>query len=253
MALNIYNSVMLDWRLLRALLVKDLRARYRPTLLGYWADLALSGAAVLVYAGAFGALGVKLPPGSWPVFLAGAASWQWTAGVIGAAPSLYGRNARLLRRFSPRWTEHVLAGVLCEAAPAAGLLAVGLLGAAAHGLLDASWLLLPLFAAAQAAVLTGWGSLAAAAGVPLRDVQRLSGPASKALFFFTPVAFDPAVLPAALAAWLPANPAAVFVQSWRAALTGAPLGWTALGLHSVFGLLLAAAAARASSRLAEYS
>ena len=110
--------------------------------------------------------------------------------------------------------------------------------------------------AAQAAALTGWVSAAGAAGVLVRDVERASGPLAKALFFATPVAFDPAVLPASWRLWLLANPAAVFVESWRCCLAGRwdPSVAAAAGVHAVLGLAAAALiSSLVSPRLAEYA
>lgn len=249
---------MIDLDLLRVLVVKNLRMRYRSAVFGYlWAAAApLMSAAI--YAAAFGALGVRRPPIGWGAFLVGVAAWHWIAGVLGHSTTLYLRNLNLLRRLPVRWTNHALACVLVEAAPVAAILPL----AAAYGILQgdrpplSALVLLPLLAAAQAAALAGWASAAGAANVFVSDFERLSGPFAAALFFATPVAYDPSVLPPALQAWLALNPAAVFVEAWRGAFNGnleAPLLAAAL-LHAVFGLTLAAAVERlCARRLAEYA
>lgn len=249
---------MIDLHLLRVLTVKDLRVRYRSAVFGYFWAAAPTLFSAAVYAGAFGALGVRRPVGGWGAFLAGVAVWQWTVGVLGHSTALYARNLPLLRRLPLRWTNHALACVLCEAAPLAAVLPLAAGAAFALGAPPppSALILLPLLFVAQAAALAGWAAAAGAANAFVRDIERLAAPFATALFFATPVAFDPALLPPAARALLPLNPAAVFVEAWRAAFTGtldARLLGAAL-IHAAAGLALAAAVERAAApRLAEYA
>ncbi|MBI3552406.1 MAG: ABC transporter permease [Elusimicrobia bacterium] len=249
---------MIDLDLLRVLTQKDLRVRYRSALLGYLWAAASPLIFAAIYFVAFRTLGVRRPAAGWGGFLLGVAVWQWTAGAYASSVTLYARNSTLLRRIAPRWTNHVTACVLCEAAPVAAVLPLGVAIAVAQGstpsfLAPAAILFL---AAAQTAALTGWASAAAAVSVVVRDLERLTGPLTTALFFLTPVAFDRAIFPAAAQAWLAFNPAFVFVEAWRAALAGTldmPLT-VAAALHAAFGIALTAAVERlCAPRLAEYA
>ena len=249
---------MISRDLLLVLALKDIKVRYRNTLFG----LLWAAAAPIVYAGiygaAFGLLGVKRPVAGWAGFLVGVAAWQWTAGTISAAPTLYLRNLSLLQRMPPRWGYHAAATVLCESAILLAILPV----AAALSLTEgapASFSALvsfPLLAVAQTAALTGWASAAATTNLVLRDVERLTPPLITLLFFFTPVAFSSEHFPPAYRTWLLLNPAAVFVEGWRAAFVGTlsgPLIAAAL-LHAALGLLLTAVLKRFFwPRLAEFA
>jgi len=210
-----------------------------------------------IYAAGFDLLGVRRTAVGLPAFLVGVASWQWTAGVIGSGSSLFARNLSLVQRMPARWGHHAAAAVLCESAPLAAILPLAAALAVVRGGLPppAALAAILFLAVAQAAALSGLTMLLASANVFLRDVERLSAPLTMVLFFVTPVAFAPEVFHPGMRAWLMLNPAAVFVEGWRAAWAGTlgtPL-LAAAGLHAAGGLILLASAARfCGPRLARF-
>ena len=249
---------MIERDLLLVLTLKDLRVRYRSTVLGYlWAVLppALNAG---VLATAFASLGVRVPDGGWGAFLIGVASWQWFAGVIASAPSLYLRNATLVSRMPARWGHHASAAVICEAAPLAAILPL----AACASLLFpprcplSGWVAFPLLFVAQAVALSGWACFGASLNLLARDAERAAGPLAMALFFITPVAYAPEALQPEVRKWLVLNPAAVFVEAWRAAFIGALSASqaAAIAAHAAAGVVLLAAVTRAArTRLSEFA
>jgi ABC-type polysaccharide/polyol phosphate export permease len=251
------SAPLLEPGLTAVLTAKNLKVRYRSALLGYaWAAASplIYGA---IYLGAFSALGVRRPDAGWAATLVGVAVWQWTAGVVSSSPSLALRNLALLRRVPLRWNDHVIAGVLCEAAPVAAVLPLAALLALWRGETPGplAVLLLPFLAVAQTAALAGWASAAAAGNALVRDVDRMTGPLLMALFLGTPVMFEPSTLPAAVQRWLVLNPAAVFVEAWRGAFAGSLSGplLAAAAAHAAVGAGLAVLVQRAGGRrLAEF-
>lgn len=231
--------------LLISLAQKELRVRYRTALFGYFWAAALPLLSAGLYAAAFKMLSVPRPGLGWGSFLIGVAAWQWAAGAVACAPGLYLRSLSLVRSVPLRWGHHAAAAALCEGAPLLAVLPIAVaLGAARGELRDPLALAaMPLLALAQTAAFAGWTCAAASANVVLRDVERLGGLLTAALFFATPVVFVPELLPPLLRTWLMLNPAAVFVEAWRGAFDGtlgAPL-LAAAAAHAAFGLALAAA------------
>ena len=104
----------MDRDLLAVLTLKDLRVRYGRTFLGLPLAAAVPVAYAVFYGAFFGLLGVRHQEGGWGGFLLGIAAWQWTAGMIVSAPSLYLRELSLTRHLPPRWEHHAAAAVLCE-------------------------------------------------------------------------------------------------------------------------------------------
>jgi lipopolysaccharide transport system permease protein len=228
--------------LLGVLIWRDLKVRYRQTLLGAaWVLaqplLGMSIFTVLFERVARFEAGPGLP---YALFvLAGVVSWNLLAsGVQGAGNSLLGASALVSKVYFPRLLLP-LAAVLLAAVDFA---VAGLLVAAAlayHAFLPPlALLLLPVVVLLVLALALGVGLWLAALNVRYRDVRVLVPFALQVWMYATPVVYPRAALPGPLPALLVFNPATGVVEALRACLLGTPLEPRVLVIALALTLLL---------------
>lgn len=233
----------------RELLRRELEERHRGSLLGAAWLVALPLLQLAVLAWVFGALlparaagGGALP---YAAFLAlGLWPWNLLANAANRGVTALTDNASLIGKVAVPHAlyidSRVAAGVLLDA----GGFVVVLLALRAFGVpLAAAGLPALLAGLAVAALLAlGLARLLAVLQVFLRDVSAVTGQALVLGFFLTPVLYDRAQMPAAVAPWLGLNPMAAPVEAIRAGLSGAPVPWAALGASALAGAALLALA-----------
>jgi len=224
------------WRsreLLYLLVWRDLRVRYKQTLLGVsWIFLQAALATLvfsLFFSGMAGSSTTHLP---YPVFaLAGVVPWMLFAnGVAGGTTSLV-LNEQLVRRvYFPRYLiplGAVLAG-LVDAALGLGFL---LLLALIYGVTPtATWFLLPLVLGLCATTTIGVAAILAALNVRFRDVQYVVPFFTQILLFLSPVVYPAALLSEPWRSVYALNPLVGVMEAMRWALGGGTPPWLALAL-----------------------
>jgi lipopolysaccharide transport system permease protein len=177
--------------LLRNLLARDLKVRYKHSLLGFFWSLLRPALVIAVLVFVFGVLLESTIPHFWLFIVVGILTWTFAADALAAAVGSVVANAALVKRvYFPR-----------ELLPAAAVLAhlVHFLLALAllvplillAGIpLTPQLLWLPSLVLFQTAFLVGLGLLLAAANVFYRDVEAVLGPLLFAWFFATPILYD---------------------------------------------------------------
>lgn len=258
------------WRarqLVVEMVLRELRARYRASLLGYLWTLLNPLAQLAVYSLVF-AVVARAPIEHYPVFLlAGLLPWLWFAEALSSSATTIVRHGRMVTHST--LPPQALPAVEVLTALANGALALPVLAAAAAAVgrpPSLALLYLPLVLVAQLALMLGLSLAVAALTVLYRDVQFLAANALSLWLFLTPgILYDQAMVQAALRkAGLPpgydelslANPICGLVRCYSAMFyrcqpptpveLGAALAWGALAL--LVGLRVAA---RYRYRLAE--
>ncbi|MBI4349720.1 MAG: ABC transporter permease [Elusimicrobia bacterium] len=211
------------WDLFWTLARTEFKLRDQGTWMGFcWTLLQPLGQFAILYAVFSGWLGAAIPDYAayllvglvpWNFFAtastAGLTSLRRKAGLVGSHP--VPRLAVVWSAVAAVWLSHLAEWALLAAA------------LAALGKLQGwGWLLLPGLAVVEALLA---GAVACALAVPavqFRDLERAWGLALYALFFLTPVFFDPQAVQGSGAALLAANPLSVVIGAARAALLGAP-------------------------------
>jgi lipopolysaccharide transport system permease protein len=203
--------------LVLVLLGKELKVRYKNTVLGYaWSVLnPLAFAMVLFFV--FKVI-IRIPVPNYPLFLVtGLFPWQWFQNSVNAANGYFLGNALLIKRVRfPRIVlvfasvsndmVHFLASILV-------ILALMFHYRAAPSL---SWLWqLPLLLLAQFLLTFGLATMVATANLFFRDLERLTNVCTLLWFYMTPITYDPAMIPARLRYVIYANPMATMVLCWR--------------------------------------
>ncbi|HBD19374.1 MAG TPA: hypothetical protein DC063_04305 [Arenimonas sp.] len=233
----------------RELLRRELEERYRGSLLGAAWLVLLPLLQLAVLALVFGALlparatgGGELP---YAAFLAlGLWPWNLLANAANRGVTALTDNAALIGKVAVPHGLYVDSRVAASTLIDLGGFVLVLLALLAFGVpLAASGLPAVLAALGVVAVLAlALARLLAVLQVFLRDIAAVTGQGLVLLFFLTPVLYDRAVLPAAVAPWLALNPMVVPVESVRAAFSGLPVDWAALATCALAAALLLLAA-----------
>jgi lipopolysaccharide transport system permease protein len=232
----------------RELLRRELEERYRGSLLGAAWLLLLPLVQLGVLAWVFGhVLPARASGGALPyaAFLAlGLWPWNLFANAANRGVTALTDNAALIGKVAVPHALYIDARVAGSVLLDLGgfvvvLLALPLFAVQLHG--SGLPVLLPALA-----VVALWGlaaaRLLAVLQVFLRDIATVIGQLLVLGFFLTPVLYDRSALPTAAARWLVLNPIAAPVEALRAALTGQPVHWPALGLSALAAVLALLAA-----------
>jgi lipopolysaccharide transport system permease protein len=211
--------------LLRTFVVRDLKLRYRQTVLGVaWVVLQpLLGAAI--FAVVFGRV-ARLPSGKVPYFLfayAGLLAWNLFQSVLSrASVSLVGSGQLISKVYFPRLILPLSAvgSALVDFAVALTLMVIFL---PLHGVVSGpalftlpGWILLVLL------LTLGLGCGAAALAVSYRDVVHVLPTLTQLLLYASPVAYAVAVVPESLRPLYFLNPLATLLEGFRWSLVGGP-------------------------------
>lgn len=245
------------WRhraLVAVLTARELKARYRGSVLGFFWSLLNPLLMLTVYTVVFQLVLPNRSPSTRPyaVFLfCGLLPWNWLSSSLTDASGSLLQNGALLRKIL--FPAEVLPAVSVLSQAVHFLLALPiLLGAlllGAYGVFDAKVALglpllqVPFLVAIEAVLLFGIGLFLAGLTVHFRDVKDLLATLLTLWFFATPVLYSFADIRSprlrSLLAW---NPAALLFSAWHDALFFArwvpPLTWALLLAISVATLLL---------------
>jgi len=236
-SLGIAGDVWAFRDLLWSLADRDLRLRYRQTVLGVaWVVLQpMLGA--LIFTFVFGVV-AELSSEGVPYFrftFASLAGWGLFAGVLTRASGSLVQNAGLISKvWFPRAVlpaSTVPAALLDFVVAVVVLVLISLPGGAVPGV---GILLAPLWAMALVLLALGLGLIGAALMVSYRDVQHILPVAVQLLLYASPVAYSASNVPFEYQALYHMNPVAVFLEGLRASLLGTAMPETR---HVVSALL----------------
>jgi lipopolysaccharide transport system permease protein len=202
---------------------RDVKVRYKQTLLGVAWAVIQPLATMLVFALFFGKfLGVPSDGIPYPIFaFAGLLPWTFFSNAVtSSGNSLVGSANLVTKVYCPRM-------IIPAAATAAGLvdfaipLAILLGMMAYYGVpVTAAILMLPVLIVLTALLALGVGLWTAALNVKYRDVRYALPFAIQLTMFVSPVIYPPSVVPEAWRWLLSLNPLTGIIQGYRASLLG---------------------------------
>jgi lipopolysaccharide transport system permease protein len=243
-----FKEIYLYWELLAFLVWRDIKIRYRQTLLGgLWAILQ-PFAAMLIFAFIFNRLAnVQSDGPPYKLFAyAGLAPWTFfSTSVTQASNSLVANHQLVSKVYFPRIFIPLgaIGALLVDLA-----LSLGLFGAMMvyyRWPLTPAVLWLPLFILGAVLAASGTGLTLSALNVSFRDVKYAVPFLVQMGLFLTPVIYPVRYVPARWQILMGLNPMAGVVIGFRHALLGSPASWDVIGLSlgmSVFlfisGLLI---------------
>jgi lipopolysaccharide transport system permease protein len=232
------------WRfreLLGFLIWRDIKIRYKQTILGgLWAVLQPL-IAMLIFAALFGRVaGMKGDGSPYPLFVfAGLIPWTFFQNAVGlAANSLVGSEQMIRKIYFPRIL--VPLATIC-ALGMDMLISLGLMGfimAYYHWHISLSLLQLPLLILGTLFSTAGLGLILSALNVQYRDIKYVVPFATQMAFFLTPVLYPASHAPQKLKALLFLNPMSGMVEGFRHALLGSQLSWQLFGISTAISLFL---------------
>lgn len=238
------NEVWTHRELLYFLVWRDIKVRYKQTVLGVtWAVLqplaiALSMSLLL------GRL-VKVPPGElpYPVFAyAGMVVWQLFAQASADCSNSLLANERLLTKvYFPRLLLPLSAVLASLLDFAISLVVLAAFLAYFRIAPQFTLLLLPAFALLAAAAALGIGLWLSALNVKYRDVRYTVTFLIQFWFFATPIAYPASAVPARWQAWYALNPMVGVVEGFRWAVRGTgdiPMHTLAVSIGATAAMLL---------------
>jgi lipopolysaccharide transport system permease protein len=206
---------------LRELVVRDLKLRYKRSLLGVAWSLLNPLTQVLVFTFLFRAV-VPIDVPNYPVFVfCGVLIWSWFQASVLLAAGAVTDTRELIRR--PGFPAAVLPVATVATHMFHFLLGLPILlvflllgGGRPTGIIVA----LPLLIALQFALSIGLAFLVAALHVTFRDTQHLLGILLVLLFYLTPVFYDAVAVPERFRPIYRLNPMVHLVEAYRAILLG---------------------------------
>jgi lipopolysaccharide transport system permease protein len=238
-----WSELWLHRELLYFLTWRDLKIRYKQTVLGAaWAILQpfMTMVVFSLIFGRLAGLGAKTGGVPYPVYVyAGLLPWTFFAGAIAnSANSLVGSSNLITKVYFPRL-------IIPLAAVGAGLMDFSISLVVLFALMGfygtaLSWqvLFLPLFLAGTLVAATGVGALLSALTVAYRDFQYVVPFLVQLWLFVTPVIYPSSLVPQQWRWLLSLNPMAGLIDGFRAAFLGRPLEWPQIGLSLLVAALL---------------
>jgi lipopolysaccharide transport system permease protein len=208
------------WELTANLIARDLKTKYRGSVLGIFWSLLNPLMLMVVYTAVFSIIVRVKIPGSvpYPVFLlAGLVPWNAFAQSLTNATTSVVDNAGIVRKVYFPLEILPVSAVLSASVNFLISLALLVVIALVFGVhLGLSLLVLPVLIALQIAFTIGLGCLLAAGNVFFRDVQYFLSVLLTVWFFGTPIVYSLDLVPARLRPVFEANPMAWLVSSYQA-------------------------------------
>lgn len=205
--------------LVRSLTVRDLKLKYRRSVLGAAWSVLNPLLMMAIYFAIFSVfLHVFTLPNYWAYVLGGLVAWLFFANSLGSAVTSLVSNPNLITKVYFPIESLPIATVLSACVNFLVSLLVLTVVVLVAGLpIGASMVLLPVVVAAQLGFTLGLAVFVAALTVYLRDLEHLVGLFLTALFYVTPVLY-PLAMAGRYALWLELNPMTWFLECYHAIL-----------------------------------
>jgi homopolymeric O-antigen transport system permease protein len=222
---------------------RDIKVRYKQTLLGVVWAIMQPLFTMLVFTLFFGRLAgmdARTDGMPYPLFaFAGLLPWTFFANAItNSGNSLVGSANLITKVYFPRM-------IIPGAAVAAGLVDLGiafimLVGLMIYYQVTITWtlLMLPVLVILTALLAVGVGMWLSALNVKYRDIRFAMPFVIQLWLFVSPVIFPANILPEKWRWVMDLNPLTGIIEGYRSSVFGRPINWTALGISTVITLLI---------------
>lgn len=206
--------------LLLVLLQKEIKVRYKDTVLGYVWSVANPLVFALVYYTVFSTV-MKVNVENYAlVLICGMFPWQWLTNSIGSSPRLFLANASIIKKiYFPR-SIIILATCLNHMIHFLLTLPVILVFFVIYQQVPhlSSLPAIIVLCAIQLLMAYGLSLLLATLNLFLGDIERLVGIILSLVFFFTPVLYTEEMIPDRYRELINLNPAGTLIVAWKRAL-----------------------------------
>jgi len=203
--------------LLSVLLAKELKVRYKNSILGYLWSLLNPLTMALIFYFAFKVI-LRVPIENYSFFLiTGLFPWQWFSNSVSSSTGILLGNASIIKKVN--FPRHFipLANVLNDLTHF--LLTIPVIAGFGlfFGVYPTLWWFvgIPALLLAQFLITYGLSLFVASANLFFRDLERLVGIFLMVLFYGTPIFYDLTLVPESLRAYLYLNPMTGIISCWR--------------------------------------
>ena len=239
--------------LLYLLVLKDIRVRYKSSVLGYLWAIINPFAFAFVYWLAFKFV-MRVQMDHYSIFLiAGMFPWIWLSSGVTQATRSYQNNSWLVKRINLNRSILPLSSILQEmmhflfALPVLAAFVLFAGGSEAHW--SWSWQI-PCMVLVQLAFSYPLGLILGLLNVFVHDIEYLVGIAFSLLFFATPIVYPISMVPTEVRSYFELSPLHSLIDSWRGVILHGTLQPQSLALTVGYAMVLGVVALIAFKRLA---
>lgn len=219
---------------------KELKVRYKSSVLGYLWSVAHPLAFALVFFVAFKVV-VRIQIEDYALFLiAGMFPWQWVANSVNAAPLFFLGNASIIKKVNFPRNLIVFSQVLQDMVHFVLSIPVLLLFMFFYGKTPSvSWFYgIPILLVMQFFLIYGVCLFISSVNLFFRDLERLTTIFMMLLLYFTPVIYSETMIPDKYRIYMHANPLASFIVNWRNLLLKGNIDWTLVLESLMYALII---------------
>jgi lipopolysaccharide transport system permease protein len=220
------------------LIQKDLKVRYKNTLLGYLWSVGHPLAFAMAFYIAFRIV-VRIQVEDYVLFLiSGLFPWQWFSTSLSAAPLTFLSNTSLIKKVNFPRELLPITSVLQDMIHFIFSIPVIVLFLVLYGKSPSpSWLYgIPVLLIIQFLMTCGFCFIIASTNLFFRDLERLTSIAVTLLFYFTPIFYPESMVPDKLKPLLTLNPLAHLMINWRNMFLTGRIDPVFLGISFVYAL-----------------
>lgn len=218
---------------------KEIKIRYRNSILGYLWSVIHPLAFALVFYIAFKLI-MKINVENYTVFLiAGLFPWQWFANSVNASAGIFIGNASLIKKLNFPKSVLPLSMLLSDTVHFTfSIPVIALFVAIYHIPVKLSWIYgIPVLIIIQ--LLLTYGICLAISSINLffRDMERIVLIFTTLLFYFTPIFYPESMVPSSYQSLIKLNPLACLMINWRNLFLNGAIDTTYLYLSLIYSVL----------------
>lgn len=216
------------WDLTVVLTKKEMKVRYKSSVLGYLWSIMNPLVFAFVFYVAFQLI-MKIKMADFAVFLiCGLFPWQWFSNSVVSSPTVFLTNATIIKKTSFPKSVIVLAIVIQDAIHfLLSLPVIVVFLFVFHIYPTFSWIYgVPLMLVLQFVITYGTALFIASLNLFLRDMERLTSTFMILFFYCTPVLYPDSMVPEVYRPLLYCNPMAPVILGWRSIFLSGHLNWT---------------------------
>jgi homopolymeric O-antigen transport system permease protein len=217
---------------------KEIKVRYKNTILGYFWSIANPLAFAVVFFVAFKII-LRIQMENYALFLiAGLFPWQWFANSINASPMVLLGNASLIKKINFPRNIIPFAMVLQDMIHfVLSIPVIVLFMIIYYKTPTLSWIYgIPLLLFIQFLMTYGLCLIVSSANLFFRDIARFTEIFMTLLFYFTPIIYPETMIPSQYS-WVYFTPASALMISWRNLFMNGSLEMNALAISFGYSLL----------------
>ncbi len=233
------NDLSYYWDLALVLTKKEIKIRYKSSVLGYLWSIVNPLAFVLVFYLAFSIV-FRIGIENYPLFLiCGLFPWQWLSNSLNLSTEIFLMNSSLIKKTIFPKSVLVLALVLQDMVHYVLSLPVIMVFALHYGIYPTpAWLYgVPLLLLIQLLMIFGAALFLASVNLFFRDIARLVNTLLLLLFYCTPIVYSETMVPSQYRWLIHMNPLSPLMINWRSVLLDGRLLPDQLLLSALYALL----------------